>query len=769
MLERTGNAKAHEIITSCSADSKNVNIGSYEGYMLEDELEANQILIQLNNESKSKGYFRRRLFKSKKALNTKRKERLDQLLSSGKVWLNDNNPKNFPQDYIERKVCNETTHQTTLLDLLNPNKNNDLDWIKWDDQVLILLVDGPGMGKSCALTRLEQELRQKLAKSPRIIVRINLNIVGNGVNGSVETGVEKVIQELFKPLKDISLGEVDCPLYILMDGLDEVLPQNQESVLNVIRFVLSDNTVRKGWVVEKVVLTTRPHLKDLIESKFNVQAYFLVPLTRQEQVKFIQKRTGRIDVWKLRSHFSTLKDLMSNPLMLSMYCSIVGDEEVNNFDEYELYVRFMVKKHELYVSDKVGASYLPKRILKQMLDSNFPFYNHVALREILGEEKLKIVTDLTQSEVIVEPDPSKTTQLISFGVVVKDGNDLKFAHRSFAEFFYARVMTDVQNTPGDVRNALFAFGYVKETILAKFVSCVIHKNKESVQFLSKGWMKFVPEGEELWRYGEKALIDHIMFTAINLETECTRKNQLLIHDSVQSQLLAFWLNNMADKIEELEAHRNFLLYEDNTGFLASVVFGECFIIAHKIFGSMESCKDLFFTRIMGMSLKDRKQMAHDLLTGTDEFYEANILSDPRLSVFFASAFAREELLNLFVSDDSRVTDFLAYAPIRNVGLCYGEEFLPKNLLKFRFKFGCFKGKSLFQEQFQLGDLIERVWREIEDNIQDAIEVCNDDRNFNFVKILEDHLESIEGKFGDFFFAFLWECLIKIISLLCRLC
>jgi len=97
-----------------------------------------------------------------------------------------------------------------------------------------------------------------------------------------------------------------------------------------------------------------------------------------------------------------------------------------------------------------------------------------------------------------------------------------------------------------------------------------------------------------------------------------------------------------------------MLYEDNTGFLASVVFGECFIIAHKIFGSMGSCKDLFFKRIMGMSLKDRKQMSHDSLTGTDQFYKANILSDPRLSVFFASAFARE-MLNLFSSTSLLLT------------------------------------------------------------------------------------------------------------------
>jgi len=355
MLKRTGNERALEIINSSrcnsSVDGKSSEGGSFEGYMLDHELEANQIHESL----KPKGVFNLELFKEK------RKERLDQIVSSGKVWWNPSKPQ-LPPDYIQRRVFQRNRssnyQKKTLLDLVITNCTDHDVWNKrdGDDQVLILLVDGPGMGKSSALTRLEQELREKLDKSPRIIVRINLNSVGSGVGeSSVENGVKEVIKELFQPLKDCSTGEKESPVYVLLDGLDEVLPQNQESVLSVIRFFRSEKSITKEWVVEKVVLTTRPHLKHLIEHEFKVDAHYFVPLTKEEQVKFIQKRTGRRDARKLLKKLSSeMKELTSNPLMLSMYCSILtpSKKSKNSFDQYEVYARFMVKKHELYVFRK---------------------------------------------------------------------------------------------------------------------------------------------------------------------------------------------------------------------------------------------------------------------------------------------------------------------------------------------------------------------------------------------------------------------------------
>jgi len=91
-----------------------------------------------------------------------------------------------------------------------------------------------------------------------------------------------------------------------------------------------------------------------------------------------------------------------------------------------------------------------------------------------------------------------------------------------------------------------------------------------------------------------------------------------------------------------------------------------------------------------------------------------------------------------------VADLIAYTKLRNTSTCLGEKFLPESLLKFRFKFGQKKGKSLFQRRFPK-DLIERVWDEIRTNFQDAVQVVHDDNGFGLITQMENNLRRFEGK------------------------
>jgi len=306
-------------------------------------------------------------------------------------------------------------------------------------------------------------------------------------------------------------------------------------VLSYIRFILSDNSVRKGWFVEKNVLSTRPHLREVVEMEFNVRAFSLVPLTKKEQEFFIRKRTDSKKAKTiLKNLSSSTHELMSNPLMLSMYCSVF-DPKTKLIDHYEMYGKFMVKKHELYVSEKLGQVHLPLRVVKQLLAGSLPFYNRLAIIEILGEFKLKIICDLAENacckEIIQKvSSPMRQNKLLSFGVVVKVGEELKFTHRTFAEFFYVTLMTDVKNTPKHVRNALFAYGYEVGNNLAQLVSCVIEKDAGAVQFISPGWTRFVPEGRKLDTYVDRNgnLFKHIMSITGEYEENLAGKNKRLL-------------------------------------------------------------------------------------------------------------------------------------------------------------------------------------------------------------------------------------------------
>jgi len=542
-----------------------------------------------------------------------------------------------------------------------------------------------------------------------------------------------------------------------LDGLDEVLPQNQESVLSVIEFLLSDSAVKKGWVVEKIVLNTRPHLKEKIEKEFKVASYSLVPLTKDEQVEFIQKRTRRRDALELLDDLSReTRELISNPLMLSMFCSVVVD--TTKFNQYGMYMQFMEKKHELYASEKEGRSNVPNRVLKQMLTRSLPFYNYVAIREVVGEDNLKLILGLSEKagELVQKvASPEKQTELISYGIVAKDGQELRFAHRSFAEFFYARLMTDVGNrlmtdvdsTPGDVRNAMFALGYKKWNNLAKFVSCVIGKNADAVQFVSSGCTQFVPEMGTLGGYvKEKGILcDHILSIAIGYEVNCPRNDELVIRDIYEERIgFVRWLSEKQDE----PLVQDFLRNENNTRILGALAFNVDYADNNtkNVYRLQELCFDLSLERSASMSQQQIEVIAQDILRDTRYNMQSTLMSDfdcdPRIYTFLASVLSREKLYHLIVNEETRVSDLIARTGLRSLSACLVEKFLPKRLLKFRFKFGMEKEKILFNYKFP-EELMERVWEEIEEKVQDAVQVAQD--NEKFIRLLENYLRRLKGE------------------------
>jgi len=100
---------------------------------------------------------------------------------------------------------------------------------------------------------------------------------------------------------------------------------------------------------------------------------------------------------------------------------------------------------------------------------------------------------------------------------------------------------------------------------------------------------------------------------------------------------------------------------------------------------------------------------------------------------------------LIANEETRKTDLIAHMGLLNVSKCLGEEFLPNRLLKFRFKFGKKKGKSLFQKEAFPEDLMERVWVEIGENVHDAVQVVHDYESYNLIRHLDKNLTSLHGE------------------------
>jgi len=102
----------------------------------------------------------------------------------------------------------------------------------------------------------------------------------------------------------------------------------------------------------KLLLTSRPHLKELIENEFQVKSVSLVPISIKQQADYFFVEMNRIIIdgeqenktWKkmifsnvfprpisrrtikkmCEKEFSSGQDLLSNPLMLKLYAEIVS-------------------------------------------------------------------------------------------------------------------------------------------------------------------------------------------------------------------------------------------------------------------------------------------------------------------------------------------------------------------------------------------------------------------------------------------------------------
>jgi len=821
ILHDVGNLGAHEIFTTDGAEvfltkdhlgslkqemSKvnSHNSGAYEGITLEDERAANTLADCFKNGTfNSDGKF-----DSIRSLEERRtyvpliKQFLKGILT-GKIWFKNCKPC-LPRNYIARRF-------SKLNDTLSKRKvENELGLIKEATDKLIFIVDGPGMGKSSALTKLEIDLRSMQETSPRLIIRNNLNQTCGSLQQilSEKVTVHSLLTKFgsFIPLEKVKIrNEVQqqrVPVYFLLDGLDEVLPEYKDAMLNILRGLLkSSNTRDELFVVRNVVLTTRPHLRDLIEKEFQVKAVSLTPLDENEQVHYLYRslkstnpslETARNLIKHLHSE---VQALLSNPLMLNLYSEIISDDmSAEIIDLYSLFSRFTDRKHEIYLAEKEMVDpALPSTIRrkKNFLNTNLPFYNFVAISELAVEKNRNLI--IKQDEIrklIDKPKQDMLDEIFSYGLVVMEGPKLKFKHRSFAEYFWAKMIVKTSNE--GLINSLFGFGYERGNLIATFLTCAL-PNEAICDVVHKGWTKFVPNGANLARYQDENglfLVNHILENTITFADECTGKNQLLVADSYKEKLFFRWLD---EKVEG-----------DKKKWLEQILFHDsmCEVIAALVFSGDASIEEFVKTwwppgygeeqikklvrkcpsPVLLIAVKEKYTINYEDKLHTEYLFErmsqwlcckeliesaqkclknnrvkTSYLHHPDISSFVASALSREETLCCISNEEAQIFHVSQFR-LEHIHRCWGEEFFPKNLLVFRHKFGTLKGKSLFMsESNNFGnlkgkslfvsimpeelpfDLMEKVWSEIAESVDDAAQVIMDDEEFYLVKILENDI------------------------------
>jgi hypothetical protein len=162
------------------------------------------------------------------------------------------------------------------------------DVSKFDERVVVVAAE-PGMGKTTALTRLGIKETDK----SKWLIRINLieykdqleqrNFAEEGSVSVIKFLSENNIapNALTKILLELRLNN-SGNIVFLLDGFDEITAKGQTNVVNLIKKLQETK-------VEKVLISTRLHLRNELENSLSTVAYTLKPFSREDQKQFLMK------------------------------------------------------------------------------------------------------------------------------------------------------------------------------------------------------------------------------------------------------------------------------------------------------------------------------------------------------------------------------------------------------------------------------------------------------------------------------------------------
>ncbi|GFV15640.1 ankyrin-3, partial [Trichonephila clavipes] len=329
------------------------------------------------------------------------------------------------------------------------------------DERLIVVAAEPGMGKTTALTRFGT---QKADDSSKWLIRINLveykdkleqadfSSVGSIVEFLHENNI--VSNTLAKKLLESRLNN-SGNIVFLLDGFDEITSKGQTNVVNLIK-KLQENEV------EKVLISTRLHLRNELENSLSTVAYTLKPFSREDQAEFLEKFWQRPNIdteGRLDNYINELLEFISKsigdkerrfmgiPMQMRMVAEAFREGLENqlnqqeptfpeNFDMIKLYDRFLHAKYRVYFG-KRGAENID-------LDDEDEDWITVKPTKVHRSLALKVLFPEMEKDFIGDNLPSeKDKQRVNRVGIAQCINDrVVFTHRTFAEYFVAGFLAD---------------------------------------------------------------------------------------------------------------------------------------------------------------------------------------------------------------------------------------------------------------------------------------------------------------------------------------
>lgn len=311
----------------------------------------------------------------------------------------------------------------------------------FDEYKYITIIGSAGSGKS---TLIKYLFLNSIRSSYKIPILIELRYL-NEFSGSISDFIyEKILQNEVKPSKaTLSRALKKGAFLFLFDGYDEIFSKRKQQIAKEI----DDFTDR--YPNNKYIITTRPG--GGIEGAQRFHSFYIQDLSNSEITEFInllvddEERREQIKNNIEKTEVSDYKEYLKNPLLLSMFIlAFENHPEIPNRKSafYKNVFDTLYSKH-----DGVTKGSFPREKKTKLKREDFEEVLSAFSFTTLAEGKFAFTEEyLSEKLSLIEKRKRKLSFEIeeiifdlrtSISIMIKDGFEFKFPHRSMQEYFTA--------------------------------------------------------------------------------------------------------------------------------------------------------------------------------------------------------------------------------------------------------------------------------------------------------------------------------------------
>ncbi|XP_063907485.1 uncharacterized protein LOC135125753 [Zophobas morio] len=403
----------------------------------------------------------------------------------------------------------------------------------------------PGIGKSVLTKSLKNKLSTRywiLIINPTDVSAFFRHKQSITFDNYIETKMlekyknfDKTVMSAFKKKNMISY---------IWDGLDEISDENLKKVLDAIDALSKKNVLQ--WI------TSRCHLQDKLEKRFNVFSRTIQQFDDKQQEHYIRERLQNACneecVKKIRDNIEIIhcQEALAIPLQIYMLTELfLRDPEkyqkllTDTFSLADLYHHFVNEKFNNFYKEKANIEE-PNDSLRQILltykESYIKKYEKAAVA-LLNESNLQVDCDKFLTKIKEERD--------AFGLIVDVSDNMQpiFVHNSYGEYFIACYFFKNYGKVANLKNILFKERYTNIRFL--FDLLMAKDSEVHVAVLYKN-LDVLKKNEESLKRKDRAGRNA-------LQVACTwgQRYPLLITTAVEEEADTYQINEkLGDSVEE---------------------------------------------------------------------------------------------------------------------------------------------------------------------------------------------------------------------------